>query len=44
MRTLDLDSGATVTLLAIHCGLPYAAETVGTVGDLKFTAANLEEG
>ena len=40
MRTLDLDSGAAVTLLAKHCVLPYAAETVGTAGDLKFTAAN----
>ena len=35
-----LDSGAAVTVLAKHCVVPYAAETVGTADDLKFTAAN----
>ena len=36
-----LDSGAAVTVLAKHCVVPYAAETVGTADDLKFTAANV---
>ena len=35
-----LDSGAAVAVLAKHCVAPYAAETVGTADDLKFTAAN----
>ena len=34
------DSGAAVTVLAKHCVVPYAAESVGTADDLKFTAAN----
>ncbi len=35
-----LDSGAAVTVLAKHCVVPYGAELVGDVSDLKFTAAN----
>ena len=35
-----LDSGAAVTVLAKHCVIPYGAELVGDVSDLKFTAAN----
>ena len=35
-----LDSGAAVTVLAKHCVVPYAAESVGSASDLKFTAAN----
>ena len=35
-----LDSGAAVTVLAKHCVVPYAAETVGSADDWKFTTAN----